>query len=72
MMVNFTLFDFRDKYIHQLKERPVHIFQYIYRKKLTKKLILIKRHLLSKNYVKKIIMKNYMIIICKKFLKFSS
>jgi hypothetical protein len=55
MMVNFTLFDFRDKFIHQLKERLVHIFQYIYRKKLTKKLILIKRHLLSKNYVKQII-----------------
>jgi hypothetical protein len=38
MMVNFTLFDFSDKYIFQLKERPVHIFQYIYRKKPTKKL----------------------------------
>ena len=53
MMVNFTLFDSTDKYIFQLKERLVHIFQYNYRKKPTRKLILTKRHLLSKNYFKK-------------------
>ena len=53
MMVNFTLFNSTDKYIFQLKERLIHIFQYNYRKKPTRKLILTKRHLLSKNYFKK-------------------
>jgi len=77
MMVNFTLFNSTDKYIFQLKERLVHIFQYNYRKKPTRKLILTKRHLLSKNYFKKNIIfpkfnDNYMIIICKKFSKFST
>jgi hypothetical protein len=48
MMVNFTLFISTDKYIFQLKERLVHIFQYNYRKKPTRKLILTKQHLVSK------------------------
>jgi hypothetical protein len=61
MMVNFTLFDSTDKYMFQSKERLVHIFQYKYRKKPTRKLILTKRHLVTKlckkkNYVKKILL----------------
>jgi hypothetical protein len=62
MMVNFTLFDSTDKYIFQSKERLVHIFQYNYRKKKPKrKLILTKRYLLSKNYLKKKLNFSYII-----------